>query len=160
MKKEKNNPKNNQKINDLLALCQRVQADFENYKKRAQKEREEFSKYSNIDLILQILPVIDNFKLATKHLPKELEENNWAKGVLQIEKQLEQVLTSEGLEEISSDDDFNPHEHDAVEEVASEKPPGKIIETITKGYKINGKIIRPAKVKVSAENKTKEKGRR
>jgi molecular chaperone GrpE len=92
---------------------------------------------------------MDNFRLATQHLPKELEGNNWAQGVLHIEKQLEQVLAAEGVEEIETKGNFDPNIHDAVEEVASNKKEGEITEVLTKGYKLNGKIIRPAKVKVS-----------
>jgi len=148
MKKEKN-PKKPGKEKELEDLCKRIQADFENYKKRTQKEKEDFAKYANTDLLLQILPIMDNFRLATKHLPKELQENSWAQGVLQIEKQLEQVLLAEGVEEIKSQGTFNPYEHDAIEEVVSEKPRGEVVEVISGGYKIGDKIIRPARVKVS-----------
>ena len=148
---EKGNKTN---LKELEDLCKRIQADFENYKKRSQKEREEFSKYVNLDLILQIIPIMDNFQLATKHLPKELKDNNWAQGVLHIEKQFEQVLSGEGVEAIQSlGEQFNPHLHEAIEEVASAKPKGEIIEEILKGYKLNDKIIRHAKVKVSKGEK-------
>lgn len=138
---------------ELEALCKRIQADFENYKKRSQKEREEFSKYANVDLILQILPIMDNFQLATKHLPKELKDDNWAQGVLQIEKQFEQVLTAEGIEEIRSIGvQFDPYLHEGIEEVVSAKPKGEVTEEILRGYKLNDKVIRHAKVKVSKNN--------
>jgi molecular chaperone GrpE len=161
VKKEKNPPQkeksqkiNKQKNEELENLCKRIQADFENYKKRSQREKDEFSKYAKTDLILQILPILDNFKLATLHLPAELAENNWTVGVLQIEKQLEQVLKNEGVEPIETvGQSFDTYHHEAVEEVESEKPPGEIIEEVLAGYKLNGKVIRHAKVKVSADNK-------
>lgn len=148
--------KETQNVKELENLCMRVQADFENYKKRSQKEKEDFSKYANTDLILQILPIIDNFQLATKHLPVEIADNNWAKGVLQIEKQLEQVLVAEGLTEIDSvGNQFDPYLHEAIEEIPSERPEGEIIEEITRGYRLNDKIIRHAKVKVAKNSKGK-----
>jgi len=137
-------------VKELENLCMRVQADFENYKKRSQKEREDFSRYANTDLILQILPIVDNFQLATKHLPADIAENNWVKGVLQIEKQLEQVLVAEGVTAIDSiGNKFDPYLHEAIEEVPSERPEGEIIEEVTRGYRLNDKIIRHAKVKVA-----------
>jgi molecular chaperone GrpE len=146
-KKEKPN------VKELENLCMRLQADFENYKKRSQKEREDFSKYANTDLILQILPIIDNFQLATKHLPEDIADNNWVKGVLQIEKQLEQVLAAEGVTAIEAiGSQFDPYLHEAIEELPSERPEGEIIEEVTRGYRLNDKIIRHAKVKVANNN--------
>lgn len=148
--------KENPNVKELENLCMRVQADFENYKKRSQKEKEDFSKYANADLILQILPIIDNFQLATKHLPAEIEENNWVKGVLQIEKQLEQVLVAEGVTAIEAiGNQFDPYLHEAIEEVPSERPEGEIIEEVTRGYRLNDKIIRHAKVKVAKDKEGK-----
>lgn len=135
---------------NYLLLAQRIQADFENYKKRSQKEKEEFASFANTGLILQILPVLDNFRLATKHLPKNLENDNWAQGVLQIEKQLEQIMKDEGVEEIKSvGEKFNPLIHEAMEQLDSDKETGTIIEEVQRGYKLKDKIIRHAKVKVS-----------
>lgn len=151
--KQKKSPvKNNKQHEDVnyLLVAQRIQADFENYKKRTQKEKEEFANYANTDLILQILPILDNFRLATKHLPQDLKDNNWAQGVLQIEKQLEQIIKDMGLEEIKSvGEKFDSNSHDAVEEVESEEEKGIITEEVQKGYKLKDKIIRHAKVKVS-----------
>jgi molecular chaperone GrpE len=146
--------KPNKKDKDYLLMAQRIQADFENYKKRSQKEKEEFANYANTGLILQILPILDNFRLATKHLPEDLENHNWAQGVLHIEKQLEQVMEAEGVEEIKSvGEKFDLSVHDAVEEVKSKEEKGIIIEEIQKGYKLKDKIIRHAKVKVSKGEK-------
>jgi molecular chaperone GrpE len=142
--------KEKQRVKELENLYMRIQADFENYKKRSQKEREDFSKYANTDLILQILPIIDNFQLATKHLPEDIADNNWVKGVLQIEKQLEQVLAAEGVTAIEAiGSQFDPYLHEAIEEVPSERPGGEIIEEVTKGYRLNDRIIRHSKVKVA-----------
>lgn len=140
---------------ELEHYAKRLQADFENYKRRTQEEKAEFSRYANTDLILQILPVLDNFRLAVRHLTKELEENNWVTGIRHIETQLEQVLQSEGVDTIPTiGEKFDPHLHEAVEEVESEKPPGEITEEVQRGYRLQNKIIRHAKVKVSKDKLT------
>lgn len=143
---------------ELEHYAKRMQADFENYKKRTQTEKSEFARYANTDLILQILPVLDNFRLAVKHLPEDLAENDWVAGIRHIESQLEQILSSEGVETITADgSQFDPNVHEAVEEVASDKPPGEIVEEIRRGYRLNGKVIRPAKVKVAANKVISDK---
>lgn len=137
-------------VAELKNLLQRLQADFENYRKRTQKEKEEFGRYLNEDLILQILPVLDNFKLAVKHLPKELEQNEWVHGIWHIEKQLEQVLCDQGVSAIGNlGETFDPNLHEAVKEISSKHPEGQIIEVTQTGYRIADRVIRPAKVVVS-----------
>lgn len=141
---------------ELENYAKRLQADFENYKKRTQIEKEAYSRYANTDLILQILPVLDNFQLAIKHLPEKLKEDPWVLGVKHIETQLEQILLSEGLTKIpTTNEKFDPNIHEAVEEVESEKPPGTITHETQTGYQLNGKIIRHSKVKVSREKEVK-----
>jgi molecular chaperone GrpE len=138
---------------ELEHYAKRIQADFENYKRRTQEDRAEFSRYANADLILQILPVMDNFRLSVQHLPKELEDNTWVAGVRHIETQMEQILQGEGVSAIRAvGEKFDPALHEAIEEVAAEKPPGEITEEIQRGYHLQGKVIRHAKVKVSKGN--------
>jgi molecular chaperone GrpE len=141
-------------VAELKNLLMRTQADFENYRKRTQKEKEELGLYLNGNLILGLLPILDNFRLALRHLPKELESNEWVHGIWHIEKQLEGALASEGLSEMDAfGKKFDPHLHEAIEEVDSEAPEGEVVEVVNAGYELNGKIIRPAKVKVSAKSK-------
>ena len=141
-------PENN--IVELESLVKRLQADFDNYRRRTQKEKEDFATYATSDLILRILPTLDHFKLALKHLPRELENNDWAKGIWHIEKQLEQTLADEGLTEIETLDQKYDHSlHEAVGEVNSKKPPGTVVEEIQKGYMIGERILRPEKVKIA-----------
>jgi molecular chaperone GrpE len=141
---------------DYLALENaliRLQADFENYRRRTQKEKEEFGTYLNTDLILRMIPVMDNFQLALRHLPKEFEGNAWAQGIFHIERQLEQILADEGVQRIPTiGQKFDPHLHEAIEEVTSESPPHTIVEEMSNGYKLKDRVIRPAKVKVSKGN--------
>lgn len=145
--------KNNElldKINELTNGWQRTQADFINYKNKVAEERSALIKLANLDLIYEILPVLDNFVLAAKHIPKELENNIWAEGIKQIEKQLESVLSGAGVSRIESvGTQFNPELHEVVAEVFSESPDGTILEEMASGYLFKGSVVRPAKVKIA-----------
>lgn len=135
---------------ELEHYAKRIQADFENYKRRAQEDRADLVRYANTDLILQILPVLDNFRLAVKHLPKDLEDHAWVAGIRHIETQLEQILQGEGVDTIPTiGQQFDPALHEAIEEIESKKPPGEIVEEIQAGYRLQNKVIRHAKVKVA-----------
>jgi molecular chaperone GrpE len=99
---------------------------------------------------MAILPIFDTFGLAVNYVPKDIKDTDWAKGVIQIKSQLGDLLKSKGLEEIRSvGEKFNPEFHEAVEMVESEKPEGEILAEVQKGYKLNGSVIRTAKVKVA-----------
>jgi len=152
MKKEQNKKikELEENVAELTAGWQRTQADFLNFKKQVADERTRLIGSAATDIIDQLLPVLDHFQLAAKHLPKELENNNWAVGIKQIEKQFENILIKNGLERIESvGKEFNPELHEAIEEVKSDKPVGTIIEEILSGYKYAGGILRSAKVKVA-----------
>jgi len=139
------------KIAELTAGWQRTQADFLNYKKQASDEKASLISSANADLIYEILPVLDNFKLAADHMPAELANNNWAQGIKQVEKQLESILQNEGLERIKTiGEQFDPNLHEAIEHMTSDKPENEIISEILPGYILNDKVLRPAKVKVSS----------
>jgi len=140
-----------QKIGELTLGWQRCQADFTNYRKQVEADRSRLVKLANEDLMLQILPVLDNFQLAAKHVPAELEGNNWAQGIKQIEKQLESILENEGLKKIETiGTQFDPNKHEAIDHVVSDQPENEIVEEIMSGYAFGEEILRPAKVKVSA----------
>lgn len=138
------------KIAELTAGWQRTQADFLNYKKQASDERVNLMSSANADLVYDILPVLDNFKLAADHMPKDLADNNWAQGIKQVERQLESILLNEGLERIKTiGEQFDPNLHEAIEHIESDKPEDEIAEEISPGYAYNGKTLRPARVRVS-----------
>lgn len=138
------------KIAELTAGWQRSQADFLNFKRQTESERLKLLKNASADLIMEILPVLDNFSLAAKHIPAELENNNWAIGVKQIERQLEDILSNNGLRKIETvGTHFDHNFHEAIEHVPSEKPADEIVEEVLPGYILNETVIRPAKVKVS-----------
>ncbi len=137
------------KSEEYLAGWQRARADFLNYKKEEMVRVSEILKYANLDLILKILPILDNFELAEKNLSGRNDEN--IKGILQIKLQLQDFLKNQGVEEIKSlGEKFDPNFHEVVEsiEASEDKESGIITEEIQKGYKLDGQVIRPAKVKV------------
>ena len=122
----------------------------------------EILKYANIDLILKILPILDNFEKAAHQnfLPENLSGqekekiNQVNQGYLQIKRQLQDFLKNQGVEEIKSlNEKFDPNFHEIVEpalaEAAAGKESGTIIEEVQKGYLLNGKVLRPAKVKIN-----------
>jgi len=144
---------------EYLAGWQRERADFLNYKREELERIGEILKYTNVGLILNILPILDNFEIAEKKLPEDLKNDENVKGILQIKNQILDFLKNQGVEEIkSAGEKFDPNFHEAVEEI---EPPsakategkdiksGIIVEEIQKGYKIHGKVLRPAKVRVA-----------
>lgn len=128
-----------------------ARADFMNYKKEEMVRIEGLLKYAKGNLILKILPILDNFDLAEKKLPENLKNNVNTKGILQIKTQFLNFLKNQGVEEIKSiGEKFNPNLHEVVEEIEKkDKESGIIIEEVQKGYKFQGRVIRPAKVKVA-----------
>ena len=146
---------------EYLQGWQRARADFLNYKKEEMERIAGFMAYANEELILKILPILDNFEIVEKKLPENLKNEENVKGILQVKIQLQDFLKNQGIEEIKkAGEKFDPNLHEAVEEVEEIEPSfakasegkdiksGIIVEEIQKGYKINGRLLRPAKVKV------------
>ena len=137
--------------NEYLVGWQRSRADLLNYKKEELERVAELIKYANEGIILKILPILDNFEIALKKLPENLKNDENVKGVLQIKNQIQDFLRNQDVEEIKSvGEKFDPNFHEVVEEIeVKDKEPGIIIEEVQKGYSINGRLLRPAKVKIS-----------
>ncbi len=129
----------------------RTQADFDNYRKRTQKEKEEFAKYASTKLITELLPIVDNFDRAFSTVVEDNLNESFSKGMNMIYRQLEGVLQAEGLVPMESvGQPFNPEFHQAIMQVESEEyPEGTVVEEIQKGYLLKDKVLRPAMVKVS-----------
>jgi molecular chaperone GrpE len=130
----------------------RTQADFDNFRRRTQKEKEDLAKYASSLLITELLPVIDNFERALSTGTDNPEVSSYAKGVEMIFRQLEGVLKAEGLEEMNSvGQPFNPEFHQAIMQVESDEyEEGIVVEEVQKGYKLKDRVLRPAMVKVSS----------
>lgn len=128
----------------------RLQADFENYKRRVEKEKESLINYAAEDMVSQLLPVIDNFERALE--VKDTEDfKGFYDGVEMIKKQLIDALLKQGVEEIEAKGQpFDPNYHNAVSQLESEEYDSNIVmEVYQKGYKIKDKVIRPSMVVVS-----------
>lgn len=133
---------------DYLAGWQRSRADFLNYKKEEAKRVTEILKYVTEDLLLKVLPVLDSFEKAEKEIPED-EKSKYLEGFLQIKSQLKDFLKNQGIEEIKAvGEKLDPNFHEVAESVKGGES-GIIIEEVQKGYKLNGKVVRPAKVKVN-----------
>lgn len=132
----------------------RSAADFDNARKRLTKEREDFLKFALEGMIHDLLPVLDHFELALAHLAGNDEKTKAVRsGFLLIQKQLLALLTGRGLKRLESiGKPFDPHLHEAVAHVVSpDKAEGIVLEEVLAGYQLNGKLIRPAKVKTSTK---------
>jgi len=134
---------------EYLKGWQRERAEFLNYRMEEEKRFEEFFERKKEKLILEFLPILDNFEIAQKNV--ENEKDPKIEGFLQIKKQILEFLKKLGLEEIKTEKEkLNLLEHEVVEEVETDEfETGTIIEEVQKGYKLNGKVIRPAKVKIA-----------
>ena len=131
----------------------RLYSDFENYKKRMNKERIELSKTASADIITALLPVIDDFDRALKIAATEKSTNPaFAEGIQLISSKLKSILQNKGLLEIdnASGKEFDTDLHDAITIIAAptEELKGKVIEEVEKGYTLNGKVLRHSKVVV------------
>ncbi len=154
-------------MKNSLEGWKRCMADFENYKKRQSEERKDMIAFSNVNLISELIPILDNFHASTSHIPEEQKENPWVTGIMYIQKQLEKVLQDYGVLEIEVKvgDEFDPNIMEAItdanlpastREDASSTRGGRtecestnkdvVIKVLMKGYKINNKVIRAARV--------------
>jgi len=127
----------------------RALADFDNYKKRAALDREQFVQFANEALITELLPIIDGFARAMEHATEEV-----TKGIALVKKQLEDVLKKHGVVEIAAlGKPYDPNLHEAILQKEHSGPESIIIEEMQKGYTLHGRVIRPSMVIVSKKKK-------
>jgi molecular chaperone GrpE len=146
-----------EKTERYLANWQRSQADLQNYARRAEQEKSETVEFANRILILDLLPILDDFERALDSLPVELDEQNWTEGIKLIYNKLKTVLETQGLAEIKAKGEyFDPYLHEAAGQL--EGTEDIIMEEIRKGYKFRGKLLRPSMVMVGTgkKNNTQE----
>jgi molecular chaperone GrpE len=134
---------------ELFDRLQRLAAEFDNFRKRAAREQGEMLKRANERLVKELLPVLDDLgralDAAEEHQEMQLEE-----GVRLVHRSLASLLEREGLAEIETDGKFDPHVHEALLTQPSELEEGSILEVIQKGYRLGDRVLRPARVVVSA----------
>jgi molecular chaperone GrpE len=130
-----------------LARWQRAQADFINFKRCSEQEKMDLGRWANTNLLLGILPVIDDFERALGTIPEEAANQNWAEGIKLIERKLRSALEKQGLSAITAlGEQFDPQFHEAV--MCSKGKENIVIQELQKGYKLNDRTIRPSKVVV------------
>lgn len=142
------------KSEEYLSGWKRCQADFENYKKIQSESQKDMVRYASQSVLLEIIPVVDNFHAATAHIPDDQKEGGWVVGIMHIQKQLENILADNGVTEVEAriGDSFDPVLHEAMEDKecvhceGEKKFENKIKRIVQKGYRIGDRVIRPARV--------------
>jgi molecular chaperone GrpE len=140
-----------QELAEWKDRCLRLNAEFENYKKRELRDRQHGERVAQQELLLPLLPIIDNFQraLAQRHtMPAEVQP--LLQGIDLIAKELEKFLHKIGVQQIQEVTTFNPELHEAVMQVSdSGKEPGTIVAVLEPGYRFKGQVLRPARVSVA-----------
>jgi molecular chaperone GrpE len=139
------------RIEELTQDLQRLQADFENYRKRMDNERISLTELTKAATILKLLPVVDDIERAVSHVPEDLSENTWAQGVTGLARNVHKSLHELGLVKVNAEPGtpFDPDVHEAVVMEEGEGEQEVIAEELRPGYKLGEQLIRPAMVKVT-----------
>jgi molecular chaperone GrpE len=133
------------KAEKYLDMARRLQADFDNYRKRTERDNAEFRKFACSSIITDLLTVVDDLDRALGYVD---EETDFVVGIRGVRANLMKILESNGLKEIPADGDFNPEYHEALCVVEGDED-DKVAEVFQKGYTLNGKVLRYSKVKVT-----------
>ena len=143
------------KAERYLSNWQRAEADFDNYRKRTEQEKGETARFANSLLVLNLLPILDDFERAFNSLSLKLAQLSWVDGIRLIHRKLQATLEAQGLSEIKTvGGNFDPAVHEAVTQGEGEE--GKVIEELQKGYKLHDRVIRPALVVVGKGKEEKK----
>ncbi|HRH93359.1 MAG TPA: nucleotide exchange factor GrpE [Candidatus Peribacteria bacterium] len=138
-----------QQVAKLTEIAGRAQAELQNAKIRMEREGGELKKYAAETTLRRLLPTIDNFQRAFKHLPEELKSHEWVKGMTAVEQEFMRVTGEMGLKKFdAAGETANPERHEVLMTGPGEA--GKVLEAFEDGYEFGGKVIRPAKVKVGS----------
>jgi molecular chaperone GrpE len=139
-----------QQAEEYLDQARRARAELLNYKRRVEQEMLDLRKQANAQLILKLLPVLDDFHLAIAKIPaEERERNPWIQGLLLIERKLWSVLEGEGVEPIQAvGEPFSPERHEAIAMEEGEGDEHVVVEELRRGYLLHGRVLRPALVRV------------
>ncbi len=131
---------------NLEAQLKRALADYRNLERRVQDDATHFAHHSRAELVMKLLPVLDSLDQATSGISETEAQSGWFQGVVMAVKQLRQVLAEEGLQEVDTLGQFDPNLHEAIDLKEGEND--KILDVAQRGYALNGKVIRPARVVV------------
>lgn len=139
-------------VDEYLDDLRRERAAFQNYKRRQENERQALRQRSQAELLLRILPLIDDMQRALEAIPDEQADKPWMEGILLIQRKLETVLESVGIAAIEAEPGqaFDPFFHDAISyEEHEDYDEGEIIEILQQGYQLGERVLRPAMVRVA-----------
>ncbi len=136
---------------EYLDGWQRARAELENYRKRMARERTEWDDQMRQEIVLGLLPAVDDLDLALANLPADLAKHEWINGLLLARRKLESQMQAMNIVEIEATGPFDPAVHDAVtHEPSDDHTPGEVISVVRKGYKLGNRVIRPAMVRVAS----------
>lgn len=132
-------------------MALRTAAEYDNYRKRCVKDREDFTKYANRSLLEELLPVIDNFEMGMQMAQQDTSSMIYI-GMSMVQKQLADFLSSQGVEAIdcAPGQEFDHNVHEAIMSEPSDQPEGTIIRILRKGYNLRGRLLRPVNVVTAA----------
>ena len=133
---------------ELIDTLQRLQADFDNYRKRAARDQESLVARAGERIVKELLPILDDLERALEAVESH-EEAKLEDGVQLVHRQLEQLLEKEGLALVETDGRFDPHVHEALLTHPSDADEGSVIEVLQKGYRLGDRVLRPARVVVA-----------
>jgi molecular chaperone GrpE len=136
-------------LEELKERHLRKLAEFENLRKRSEREKAESRRLALSDLAKEFLPVVDSFERALAHASSKDLESDFGQGILLIHRQLTDLWRKHGLREVDTAGGFDPNQHEAVSTEPSSEPPNTVLEVLRKGYTIGDRLIRPALVKVA-----------
>lgn len=147
-----------QQMKEYIDRIKHLQADFENYKKRALKEREDLDRLIEDRMILEFIPIYDNFERAFRSFNHNNDKDSFIEGMERIFSQFDDLVAKKGVEKIEAlGERFDPARHEALIAVESDEEPNIVLEEFERGYLRNGRVIKPSRVKVSkVKSKTKE----
>jgi molecular chaperone GrpE len=137
-----------QERDELVDRLQRLQAEFENYRKRAARDQQALVARAHERLVKELLPVLDDLGRALE-AAEQHEEATLEDGVRLVHRQLMDILAREGLTEIETDGDFDPHVHEALLAQPSDSEAGTVLEVLQKGYRLGDHVLRPARVTIA-----------
>jgi molecular chaperone GrpE len=139
------------KSDEYLDNWRRTMAEFQNFKRRAEKDKADYGQYANQRLLKRVLDVLDSFGAGFKAVPDQFQNQPWVEGMRAVERQLLQILEQEGVTPMDSEGkDFDPNFHEAMlYEPAEGASEGQILDELQRGYMLHDRVLRPARVKVA-----------
>jgi molecular chaperone GrpE len=152
----------NREAAENRAGWQRTAADFANYRRRTEQDREQNLGLANDALLSKLLAIVDDFDRALALMPPELERAGWTEGIVAIDRKLRQLLESEGLTPIEAQGQpFDPHQHEAImQQPTADVPEGTVTQELQRGYRVRDRILRPAMVAVAVSPNNEQRPRK